>query len=767
MSAVSAGAPPAHAHRLWSALLASVLLVSSVLTAGTGLADAAAPTTARPATTARSAAVSTAATGLASHNPFGYLGTLAFTNGFVVLSGWSIDPETRVAVRIEIRVDGVRSGAVAANRARPDVGASFPAYGPNHGYYSRFRALNGVHVVCIVGINVGAGASTTYGCRRLVVANDPVGKIDYLRLAPGGVHLTGWTYDPNSTAPTAVSIYVDRRPVVKIPALALRPDVATAHPYYGATHGFDTVLKLADGPHSVCAYAWNIAPGTANPLLGCLGVTATRSPFGALSPLVRTPGNLTRVPLAGWAVDPDTAGVIGVRITIDGGYVTAARAASATPSVAVRYPEYGATHGFGGAVSVDPGVHTVCIVAVNVGSGIDRTLGCQVLPSTGDTSPAAPTGLTAWPGNGRIDLTWGAPRAGAGAVTGYTFTANPGNLTRAVAGSVTTAAVLGLRNGRHYTFTVRATNVAGTGSAAAIAGVPSAIPLQRTPAPVSTSHYLRNLTGVATSDATQMRAMGVRDAAANPSNHRYLVLLQVGGQDEYSGGVVLSATSRFLTYAASVKAIRAYIDGYHSRQKAFAPLLLAVGTNNDMDVSASAGASWARKVVNPLISYAARYPDIALAGANDVEPGFSASAAQSRSWLSGYLGATSARFVFNGSADGCSTGRSSSRCNNGWTMADLQWLSGGAAPTRIVGLPQIYNYAMPLQWKLISLTGTAARRPRLYFGGPLTEVTACSQARSCGSIGNVAAWGSLWSAISSTPATRQSDMPHGTDLRIN
>ncbi|HEX8768868.1 MAG TPA: hypothetical protein VF714_10885, partial [Jatrophihabitans sp.] len=162
-----------------------------------------------------------------------------------------------------------------------------------------------------------------------------------------------------------------------------------------------------------------------------------------------------------------------------------------------------------------------------------------------------------------------------------------------------------------------------------------------------------------------------------------------------------------------------------------------------------------------------RYPGMVIAGANDIEPGFSATVAESRAWVSGYLAATTSKYVFNGSADGCSTSTPGTRCNNGWTMADLQWVSGGAAPTRTISLPQIYNYAMPLQWKNISLTGTAAGKPRIYFGGPLTEVTACDQAGTCGSISNVDAWNRLWSAISSTTATKQSEMPHGTDLRIN
>jgi hypothetical protein len=52
-------------------------------------------------------------------------------------------------------------------------------------------------------------------------------------------------------------------------------------------------------------------------------------------------------------------------------------------------------------------------------------------------------------------------------------------------------------------------------------------------------------------------------------------------------------------------------------------------------------------------------------------------------------------------------------------------------------------------------------------GGPLTEVTACDQAGSCGSITNVDDWGWLWSSLSSNAKTKQYDMPHGTDGRIN
>ena len=48
-------------------------------------------------------------------------------------------------------------------------------------------------------------------------------------------------------------------------------------------------------------------------------------------------------------------------------------------------------------------------------------------------------------------------------------------------------------------------------------------------------------------------------------------------------------------------------------------------------------------------------------------------------------------------------------------------LAGGAAPIRIINLPQIYNTTMAQQWRYISLTGVQASHPRINFGGALTE----------------------------------------------
>jgi hypothetical protein len=325
--------------------------------------------------------------------------------------------------------------------------------------------------------------------------------------------------------------------------------------------------------------------------------------------------------------------------------------------------------------------------------------------------------------------------------------------------------ITGLLPSRTYAFTVNASNILGNGTPASVSATTKAvIAPQITPAPVSTSHYPRNWTSNATATSALTRHLGSVDASYNPSGHRYLVLMDLGGQT--GGGIMLSATSKFVSYSVAVRALESYLDGYATSQKPNAPMQLAIGTNSDINVDAGNGAIWARTVVDPVRAYAARYPNISVAGADDMEPGFSAGVAQTRAWLSGYLAATSAPFVFNGSADGCSPQTSGGRCNNGWSQQDLAWLAGGSAPSRISVLPQIYNADMSWQWRNISLTSLAIHRAPLRFAGPLTEWTACQQSQ-CASLSNVDAWARLWSALNSTPATRQPEMPYGTDLQIN
>lgn len=710
---------------------------------------------------------SPAAAATSRYSPFGHVDQAAFVNGAATVSGWAIDPDHTSGITVVAQVDGATRAAATAAAPRPDLLHAYRRYGDRHGFALRVGIPDGRHRVCITALNRGRGSSTRIGCLTLTGSNDPVGARTAARV-PGGVAVTGWAVDPNTAAPTQIRIALDRQASVTVAAAApAGPDTATipaalvAH--YGSAHAFTATLPTpTPGPHTVCVTAANVGAGH-DTNLGCSPVTVTVDPVAQLARIVRV--DATHIALTGWALDPDTADPVTVTVTAGG--LLAANAVADRPASATDAPipspwaAWGPDRYFTGTYPVPAGEQTVCLTAVNVGPGSSRRLTCTYLPAYGATSPPAPA-VTVTDTATSVTASWTRPAADGGArLLGYTVALTPGPAAAAVPLTATRRVWTRLTPGRRYTVTVTVTNQVGSTSATRTVTLPvppPPIPPQTAPAPVSTSHYPRNLTNNVAHDTALMRAMGAADAGYNPSGHRYLVLQDLGGQT--GGGILLTATTRFVSFADAVAALDAYVDGYVSRRKPNAPLTLALGTNNDISVDAAAGATWARALVDPVRAHAARY-GVGVVGADDMEPGFNASVAQTRSWLSGYLHATSAGFLFNGSADGCPARFVQGRCNNGWTTGDLHWLAGGASPSRITVLPQVYNTTMAWQWATIS----NARRVAIV--GPLTEWTACSQTRGCASISNVPAWRDLWTALNSRAATRESQMPFGTDLRIN
>jgi hypothetical protein len=103
--------------------------------------------------------------------------------------------------------------------------------------------------------------------------------------------------------------------------------------------------------------------------------------------------------------------------------------------------------------------------------------------------PAAPTRVRATAGDAQAAINWAAPTSPSGLpITSYTVVASPGNQVQRTTDDSTAITMTGLTNGQKYTFTVTATNVAGTSppsssSGRVTVGVPPGAPtaVQATP----------------------------------------------------------------------------------------------------------------------------------------------------------------------------------------------------------------------------------------------------------------------------------------------
>jgi len=696
-------------------------------------------------------------------SPRGGVDAAVQSNGKLRITGWGFDPDAATAAATAlVKVDGTVHQITAATD-RPDIAKRYPTAGSKHGFAVAYTLAEGTHTVCVTVRNVQFGSDLVLPCRSVTLNFTPTARTTALLALRTGLRIKGWATDPDTTNAISVRVSLDGKTVRTV--AAARPDKT----HDG--HGFRTDIVTHSGRHTVCAVALNALYGTHDSPAACASITLALNPLGAFDTLARATGS-TNLAVTGWGWDPDSTTASTIVATVDGQAAPSLKTGTTRTDIAAKYPTAGKTRGFSGVLVANDGEHTVCLTVRNVSGGIDLNLGCKLIIAVHPVAPTVPQKVTAMAGYGGATISWTPPASDGGAPwSKYVIKAAPSGITATVGGSSTSATITGLNPSTSYSFTVQAINVAGGSPVATSPTVKTQAspPAQRTPAPVSTSRYIRNIRGASAAELDLMKREGATDASYNPSGHGYLVLLDIGGQDNIDGGVVLSATTRFVSYANLVKDVEAYVDGYASKQKPSAPVTIAIGTNNDMEVTSAAGKGWADKVVDPVVAYTrAHHPGITIAGANDVEPGFRANYSQTKAWLTAYLGATSAPFVFNGSADGCAWTTVNRGCNNGWTMSGLYYLAAGAAPIRMLNLPQIYNYTMADQWKYISLTGVAKGQPRINFAGTLTEWTACAQAgNSCGSISGHSAWSRMWSNLQSDTRLKVGSLPYSTDLRID
>ncbi|PVU82118.1 hypothetical protein DDP54_02830 [Cellulomonas sp. WB94] len=311
-------------------------------------------------------------------SPLGRVDAVTGASGGVSVSGWVVDPDTSSSSYVWVDVDG-RGQPVLAGLLRADVGAAFPGYGDAHGFAGLVNAVPGAHRVCVTAVNVGTGGDVSLGCRSVVVpGGSPLGRVDAVTGASGGVSVSGWVVDPDTSSSSYVWVDVDGRGQPVLAGL-LRADVGAAFPGYGDAHGFAGLVNAVPGAHRVCVTAVNVGTG-GDVSLGCRSVVVPGgSPLGRVDAVTGASGGVS---VSGWVVDPDTSSSSYVWVDVDGrGQPVLAGLLRA--DVGAAFPGYGDAHGFAGLVNAVPGAHRVCVTAVNVGTGGDVSLGCQSVVSSG------------------------------------------------------------------------------------------------------------------------------------------------------------------------------------------------------------------------------------------------------------------------------------------------------------------------------------------------------------------------------------------------
>ncbi|MFF2488797.1 hypothetical protein ACFVSU_20520 [Microbacterium sp. NPDC058062] len=207
--------------------------------------------------------------------PFGNFESVTVSGNVATASGWAIDPDTAAPIKVHLYA-GATGTEYTADKARADVGASYPASGPNHGFSEKLTLQAGTTQICAYAINTGAGGHTFLGCRSATVVETgpdlgraPLGNFEGIAASAGGATMSGWALDPDTSASIKIHIYVGATGA-EYTANKPRADVGAAY-RLGDAHGFSEFVSMPSGKNSVCVYAINTGAG-GHSFLGCRDV---------------------------------------------------------------------------------------------------------------------------------------------------------------------------------------------------------------------------------------------------------------------------------------------------------------------------------------------------------------------------------------------------------------------------------------------------------------------------------------------------------------
>ena len=351
---------------------------------------------------------------------------------------------------------GVRSANVSWTAPANNGGASITGYTVTSSPSGASCVVTGTAASC-----TGLANATSY--TFTVVATNRVGNsassaasavitTPGLPSAPTGVTATAgdttvavsWTA-PASDGGSPITAYV----VASSPAAGSCVVTGTAAACSGLTNG--------------TAYSFSVKARSA------VGDSAASAASNSVTPLLRpnSPTALTVTPGNGLLTVKWTAATVRTGVAITGYTATATPGGFTCSTTAPRNGSAPTTCNIVGLVN---GTSYVVSLVANSANGASSAV--VAAAATPRTVPSAPGGVTGVAGNGQVTVSWLAPASNGGSpITGYTVTSSRTSGTCTTTGALT-CVVTGLTNGTSYTFTVKATNAAGTSIASsASAGV--------------------------------------------------------------------------------------------------------------------------------------------------------------------------------------------------------------------------------------------------------------------------------------------------------
>lgn len=191
----------------------------------------------------------------------------------------------------------------------------------------------------------------------------------------GGITLSGWAVDPDSTGFAANIAFQVNSTWRSLPANQAGADLSGSYNSAGPNHYFSGFFGFDPGTYTVCAYVPNVGGVGVTGSLGCqtVGVTAAPNPVGAISNVQTGPGTVT---ITGWAVRPDVpTGAINVAANVGSSWIGATVGIGNSDAPA-NVSGAGPNQGYSVTLSLAPGTQQICIWVSKTGSGASP-IGCR------------------------------------------------------------------------------------------------------------------------------------------------------------------------------------------------------------------------------------------------------------------------------------------------------------------------------------------------------------------------------------------------------